>query len=193
MPAATWFVAVPVWIATHGHGCAVPQSALAVPGQLFPALMVYFGAQPPASSSLSCETAGSQSSDWFWLPPTTRRDTAGSLVEDARPRLPWTPTVTTRLCVQLVCTALQRSTELVRTPASLTCSERIGPERAVVALSARWTSPKVPTHLLPLPVLHALPFSVPFVSAQSIVTAIWPAPTATGIVVAVVQSRETLL
>src|SRR5512132_767523 len=35
-PLGTWFVALPVWIATHGHGWGVPQSAGGLFGQAVP-------------------------------------------------------------------------------------------------------------------------------------------------------------
>ena len=78
MPAGTWLVAPPVWIATHGHGCARrPQRRLREPGHAVPVFLPYVGAHPVASSSLRLLWAGSQSSDWFWLPPTTRSATIG--------------------------------------------------------------------------------------------------------------------
>ena len=62
------------------------------PGHAVPEFLVYCGRQPAASSSFSFGTLGSQSSDWFWLPPTTRSETTGSLTDDAYPRLPVMPT-----------------------------------------------------------------------------------------------------
>src|ERR671911_977036 len=113
------------------------------------------GTQPLESSSLSWLTFLSQSSDWFWLPPTTRRATGGSPTEFEFAMLPLTPIRTTMLCVQLACAALQRSTELAHcSPSSQTCATLIGPERASVAANARWTDVNSPVHLLPLPVLQ---------------------------------------
>src|SRR3954454_8825596 len=192
MPARTWLVADPVWTATHDHGCAVPHSVVGEPGHALPVLRAYCGAQPPASSSLSWLTFGSQSSDWFWLPPITRRATTGSLTEAALARLPLTPIRTTRLCVQLIWTELQRSRAFAHwTPFSHTSAARIGPERTSSAANARCTEPKDPLHLLPPDVLQELPFSVPLVSAQSIETTIGPAAGATGIVVAELQRFAT--
>src|SRR4051794_8288672 len=135
MPAGTWLVAEPVCTATHCHGCAVLHRALGEPGQAAaPVLRLYVGAQPSRSSSLSWLSAGSQSSDWFWLPPMTRSATIGSLTEAAFWRLPLTPIRTTMLCVQLTCTELQRSTELAHcTPFSETWATWIGPDRASAA------------------------------------------------------------
>ena len=83
IPAGTWFTAPPVWTATHVHGCAVAHSVVGRAGTGgVPVLRVYVGAQPVASSSLRLLTAGSQSSDWFWLPPATRSATTGSLTDD---------------------------------------------------------------------------------------------------------------
>src|SRR5919198_3544326 len=128
---------------------------------------------------------GSQSSDWFWLPPITRRATTGSLTVAALPRFPLTPMRTVRLWVQLVWTELQRSRAFAHcTPFSHTVAAWIGPERGSVAAKARWTLPNEPLHLLPPDVLHVFPFSVPLVSCQSIETSMGPAPGATGIVVA---------
>ena len=80
-------------------------SALALAGHVVPVFLRYCGAQPLASSVFSWLRAGSQSSDWFWLPPTTRRETMGSLTDEALARLPPTPMRTTMLWVQLACTA----------------------------------------------------------------------------------------
>ena len=55
--------------------------------------------QPVASSSDRFEMFGSQSSDWFWLPPMTRSATIGSLTLCALPRLAVIPSFTTSLCV----------------------------------------------------------------------------------------------
>jgi hypothetical protein len=49
-PLGTWFVALPVWIATHGHGSGEPHRAEAVEGQAVPVLGMYFGRHPKASS-----------------------------------------------------------------------------------------------------------------------------------------------
>jgi hypothetical protein len=35
-PLGTWFVALPVWMATHAHGCGVPHSAEALFGHAVP-------------------------------------------------------------------------------------------------------------------------------------------------------------
>src|SRR5262245_21104361 len=122
--------------------------------------------------------AGSQSSDWFWLPPITRSATTGSLTDAALPRLALMPIRTTMLWVQLVCTELQRSTALAHwMPFSQTWATWIGPERALVAPNARCTVPNDPMHLLPLPVLQVLPCSLPLVSSQSTRTSEGPAPT----------------
>src|SRR5919199_3261145 len=170
-------------MATHAHGCAVPHSVVGEPGHVAPVFLVYCGAQPTASSSLSWLMLGSQSSDWFWLPPTTRRATTGSLTEAAFARLPVTPMRTTRLCVQLVWTVLQRSNEFDHcTPFSNTWASWIGPDAVLDALKARCTVPNEPVHLFPPPVLHALPAWVPLVSAQPSVIGMAPAPGATGIV-----------
>jgi hypothetical protein len=53
MPAGTWFVAEPVWIATQFHGWGVAHSADAPAGQLWPVFRLYVGAQPADSSSRS--------------------------------------------------------------------------------------------------------------------------------------------
>ena len=150
-PAGTWFTAPPVCTATQVHGCAVAHN---VPGELgqavVPALREYVGRQPVASSSLRFDTAGSQSSDWFWLPPATRISTIGSFTDEAFARLPLTPIVTTRLCVQLVCAALQRSSEFApETPSFEIVAILIGPERAAEAENARCTVPNEPLHLFP--------------------------------------------
>jgi hypothetical protein len=128
---------------------------------------------------------GSQSSDCVWLPPpATRSATTGSLTPVAFISAPLTPMRTTRLCVQLVWTVLQRSRSSAHgSPFSSTCATLIGPERASLALNARWTVPKLPLHLLPPEVEQVLPFSVPLVSAQLSVTGSGPAFGATGIVV----------
>ena len=52
-----------------------------------------------ASSSERFEVFGSQSSDWFWLPPMTRSATIGSPTLCAFPRLAVIPSLTTSLCV----------------------------------------------------------------------------------------------
>src|SRR5437763_1643738 len=148
IPAATWFVAVPVWIATHDQGCGVLHSCEAPPGQAVPVLTAYWGLQPAASSSLSCERFGSQSSDWFWLPLTTRIETGGSFTLCASARLPCTPIRTTRLCVQLVLPPPHIWNELAqKAPFSQIWASLIGPERVSVALKDRCTTPNVPVHL----------------------------------------------
>src|SRR4051812_25719175 len=149
-PAATWLTAPPVCSAAHCHGCVVPHSAEAVPGQVVPAFLAYAGRQPLASSSLRFEKLSSQSMDWFWLPPATRRETIGSLTLEAFPRFPWTPIFTTRLWVHCVWTALQRSNELAQKPPfSQIWASLIGPDRDP-ALNVRCTVPKVSLHLFPL-------------------------------------------
>src|SRR5437762_1764643 len=49
-PLGTWFVAWPVWTATHGQGCGEPHSALTLFGHTVPRFLVYVGRQPYASS-----------------------------------------------------------------------------------------------------------------------------------------------
>ena len=38
-PFGTWFVAFPVWTATHGHGCGEPQSAETLFGHTWPVFL----------------------------------------------------------------------------------------------------------------------------------------------------------
>src|SRR5687768_13098218 len=145
-------------MATQGHAWAVAHRSPAVAGQAVPAFFLYMGAQPVASSALRLLKAGSQSSDWFWLPPATRISTIGSLTDEAFSRLPLTPIRTTRSCVQLVWTELQRSSEFAPSrPFSEILASMIGPDRSELAPKTRWMTPNVPLHLLPPPVLQVSP------------------------------------
>src|SRR5215210_4338304 len=124
-----------------------------------------------------------------------RSATIGSLTEDAFPRLAVTPMRTTRLCVQLVCTALQRSSELAHVrPFSSTCATLIGPERVSLAAKVRCATPeKLPLHgLVPLLLQVAVP-CLPTCSSQFIVTGMGPVAVGTGIVVGEDQTFVVLL
>src|SRR2546429_9343576 len=107
----------------------------------------------------------------------TRSETIGSFTLCASCRLPETPIFTTRLWVQLVLPALHIWNEFAQNePFSQIWASLIGPERASLALKARWTVPRFPVHLFPFPVLQMLPPSTPFVSVHLSVTGTGPAP-----------------
>src|SRR4051812_36006904 len=138
----------PVWFATHGQGggFGVAQSAGAWGGPPAPPFFWYAEAQPSASSSSKPEMAGSQSSPWLCEPPPEKRSsTIGSLMLFATSSAGGSPIVTTRLCVQLVSTVLQRWNESAPgTEFSETVKSWIGPERASLAENVRWTVPNEP-------------------------------------------------
>src|SRR6476659_7013814 len=94
-PAGIWLVAPPVWVATQSHGCGDPHNVGAdVPQAVEPLLRPYVGEQPRCSSSFSVEMLGSQSTDWFCEPTTTRSCTGGSLAL-ASSSTSWMPIRTT--------------------------------------------------------------------------------------------------
>src|SRR6266576_2796423 len=116
-------------MATQFHGCGEAQRVVDVEGQAVPVLIVYCGLQPFVISSLRFGTAGSQSTDWFWL-PTTRSTVIGSLTDCAFWRLCTTPISVTRLCgLPVVESELAYD---VRRPAlsSARSAKLIGPERS---------------------------------------------------------------
>src|SRR3954454_9146084 len=185
MPAPTWLTAWPVRMSTHVQGWGRPFIVL---GQVCPVLRSYVGWQPSASWSLRLEFAlPAQSRDCVWLPlPATRSVTSGAVTDVAFDRTLLTPICTTRLWVQLACTALHFSNEPpTGRPFSSTCATLMGPERVSTAPKERWTVPNEPLHLLPPAVEHVLEPTVPFCSSQPSVTSKGPAPEVTGIVVAV--------
>src|SRR4051794_40781808 len=161
-PAGTWFLAAPVWTATQRHGCALPQSVPALPGQAVPVFLAYSGEQPFASSSLRLDVAGSQSSDCVWLPETTRRLTIGSLSleEIWSPKFDLTPIFTTRLWLPPCWSELGQGV-----PFSESCASLIGPERSSLAEKWRWTTPKLPVQ--PCPLVQSVLPTLPLVSFQS--------------------------
>jgi hypothetical protein len=117
---------------------------------------------------------GSQSSDWFWLPPTTRSVTTGSFTLWAFCRFGVRPIRTTRSCVPPVWNEFFQ-----KVPPSQIWASLIGPERGSVALKVRWTTPKEPWHGLLPPFLHTWPPTLPLVSSQCSSTGTGPTPGAT--------------
>src|SRR5512132_412869 len=140
-----------------------------------------------ASSDFRFVCAGSQSSDWFWLPPTTRRATGGSLTLEAFCRLPTSCSSTTRFFVH---PDAHDGSEFASRPGSVAskrCAFLIGPECASSPANTRWTAVKVPLQgLLPL-LLQVSPPEVPIVFSQLRLIGTEPRPGSIGIVLADTQ------
>src|SRR6266545_1037053 len=161
-PFGTWLTALPVWIATQSQGSGLAQRADADAGHAVPVFGVYFGRHPKANSSARLLQSGSQSSDWFWLPPTTRSVTIGSFTSRAFCRFGMRPILMTRSWVVPVWKELAQNEPVSHIWASL-----IGPERASFALKVRWTVPNEPLQGLLPPCVQGWPSTLPPVILSS--------------------------
>src|SRR5258705_13126106 len=101
----------PVWFATHCHGggFGIAHRADTLDGQTVPLFGPYALPQPNAISSSKRVSVVSQSRPWLCEPPPAKRSsTIGSFTSRAPSSPGGTPILTTRSCVQVVSTALQR-------------------------------------------------------------------------------------